>query len=231
MFDADKKNEILAQLTSLFLFRGISVTELEKRIPFAERCFFRQYADGELIQSADEPLRAIGVVTAGTAFIGSGSSERAVVLRKLMPGDVCGALSLYSDGHGYKTVIRALGGCRLLLLPEDAVKALIEADARAAENYIRFLSDRICFLNRKITAFTAGTAEAKLAAYLLCCPDGDCREIELPCGMSELAESLNISRASLYRAWDTLTEKGILSRNGKTVTVADPDALNKIIQE
>lgn len=231
MCDNSIKSEILSQLSGLFLFRGLSIHELEQRIPFAALCCYREFADGEILQSDERPLNAIGIVVRGTALILSGNSDKAVILRKLIAGDVCGALALYSDGHGYKTVIRALGGCRMLLLPAEAVRTLIGSDPRAAENYIRFLSDRICFLNRKITAFTAGNAEARLAAYLLSNPIDASVVFELPCSMSDLAKSLNISRASLYRACDTLTEKGILKRDGKCFVVTDQSALNKIIQE
>lgn len=223
--------EEIQTLAALFLFRNVSIEELEHRIPFLASCIRLEFADGEIIQSAGAPLHAIAVLTRGSAVICAGAYDSAVILRRLGVGDVCGALSLYCDDGGYETIIRAEGECALLLLPGDTVKHLISADPLIAQNYIRFLSERICFLNRKITAFTAGSAEAKLAAYLLSLPPCADGTLCLPCSMSELSDSLNMSRASLYRAWDTLIHRRILSRDGKKVTVEDWNALNTIIQE
>ena len=89
-------------------------------------------------------------------------------------------------------------------------------------NYVRFLSDRIRFLNSKIATFTADSAKSKLMRYLVSQaelqnnPEGN---VVLPVSCQKLAESLNIGRASLYRAFEQLENDGLIRRSGKAVAL------------
>ena len=83
-------------------------------------------------------------------------------------------------------------------------------------NYIGFLSDRIRFLNRKIKFFTSGTAERRLALYLDSFPEDSFKIDE---SMSAVADMLDIGRASLYRAFDRLTEDGFIRRERDEITL------------
>lgn len=40
-----------------------------------------------------------------------------------------------------------------------------------------------------------------------------------------LARRLGLSRASLYRAFQSLEESGLISRHGKTISISDPAGL------
>jgi hypothetical protein len=84
-------------------------------------------------------------------------------------------------------------------------------DSEAAFNYIRFLTDRVRFLNKKIDGLVAEGAVASLRHYLLqnAAASGD-RRIVRPAGsLSALAEQLNIARASLYRAVRRARARGL----------------------
>ena len=48
----------------------------------------------------------------------------------------------------------------------------------------------------------------------------------LTCPATELAQRLGISRASLYRAFDTLEEQGLIRREGRSIFVPDLSALD-----
>lgn len=212
----------------MFLFRDMDVRALEDELKFIDACSARDFDANGIIQSATAPLGGLAYIYSGTASVLSDDSDNAVLLRNLSCGDVIGASTLYSESSGYSTVIRAEKNCSVFLIPQEQVKRIISAAPRAAENYIRYLTERICFLNRKITAFTAGSAEAKLAVYLLGLPRDLTGKLMLPCTLSELADMLNMGRASLYRSFDSMTKNGILVRAGKQVTLLNPDALHKI---
>ena len=93
---------------------------------------------------------------------------------------------------------------------------------RIAENYVRFLSDRIRFLNRRLATLTAGQTDGKLWRFLLAYK-GEDGTVHLPGGMTELAERLNMGRSSLYRSLDALTEAGRIERDGKTIRIIQED--------
>ena len=75
------------------------------------------------------------------------------------------------------------------------------------------------------TTLTAGSAERKVAQYLLSRLEGGW--VELDCSAAGLARRLGVSRASLYRALDALAGRGILRREGRRVQVLQPDALEQ----
>lgn len=222
------KKDLIQIAEKIFLFHNIDIGALEDTLHFLSYCCARSFSEGEIIQSASKPLGGLAYLYAGTASVLSDSTDKCVLLRNLSCGDVIGASTLYSDSRGYSTVIRAEKNCSVLLIPEEQLKRIIAGSSAAAENYIRYLTERICFLNRKITAFTAGSAEARLAVYLSGLPIDSENTLTLPCSLSELADMLNMGRASLYRSLDSMTESGILLRNGKKITLLKPDALHNI---
>ncbi len=89
---------------------------------------------------------------------------------------------------------------------------------RVGENYVTFLSDRIRFLNRRLSTLTAGQTDGKLWRYLLA-HRGEDGVVSLPGGMTGLAETLNMGRSSLYRSLDALTAAGRICRQGKQIIV------------
>ena len=66
--------------------------------------------------------------------------------------------------------------------------------------------------------------EGKLARYLLSGGGG-----EITCSATRLCQSLGVSRASLYRAFSTLEDGGLIVRKGKTITVIDPAGLETVL--
>ncbi|MDD4773595.1 MAG: helix-turn-helix domain-containing protein, partial [Eubacteriales bacterium] len=87
--------------------------------------------------------------------------------------------------------------------------------------------DRIRFLNDKIASFTSGTAESRLARYIENLREEDGCVI-LPTGLRQLADSLDISRASLYRAFDTLESLGCIKRDGRKIAILSAELLKDV---
>ncbi len=65
----------------------------------------------------------------------------------------------------------------------------------------------------------------KLLSYLSGIYAGGER-VRLPGSMSELAQTLGVGRASLYRAFDVLEEEDILRRDGRTILVRNAERLS-----
>ena len=101
------------------------------------------------------------------------------------------------------------------------LKTIIRNDFSVASAYIAFLSGKIEFLNRKIIAFTAKSADAALAGYLLENGSADA----VPANMSRLAATLGVGRTTLYRAVDALVRVGCIAYDGKEIRILDRDAL------
>jgi DNA-binding IclR family transcriptional regulator len=82
------------------------------------------------------------------------------------------------------------------------------------------------YLNKKITVFTAGSAERKLACFMLDHISGN--TFTPPTSMKRLSDMLGIGRASLYRAIDSLTECGAITEKTKDGMTVNIEKLKKI---
>lgn len=231
MYKCNQASDPLEILQNLFLFQGVDIRTTEAQYPFLEACAFSTFSEDEIIQCAEHPLQAMAVMIEGKASVLSDASDQGVCLRFLQAGDVFGVAGIYGcQEMQYETIIRANSTCTIFMLPAPIVQKLILHSPAIAENYIRFLSDRIRFLNKKISVFTAGTAEAKLAMYLLSLPIQEDGSVLIPVSMSGVAASLNMGRASLYRALDSLEENGVLTKISRNRYQCNVPALQQLLR-
>lgn len=182
------------------------------------------YQTGKQISLNDK----IAVILKGSVTVTGQADEKRLLIRILGVGSVSGVASLFADTHSAVSTLTAQKVTEALIIPHETVEALIEKNPVFAMAYIRFLTSRIRFLNERIRAYTVDSTEAKLALHLLIANESNIGKIELPVSLSTLANMLDMGRASLYRALDTLTEKGIIERVGKIIIIKDNDALRQI---
>ena len=211
----------------------------------ARCCLFKGCAP----KDAASFLSASGV----TIFEFTGGETIPVALRENCWAIVlCGSVRIFSDNEGGTALLNivgsgepfdiaaltgrcaampassaiAAGRCRVAFVRACDVNVLLKEYPRVAANCLAFFTGRIAFLNRKIHTLSCGSAEGKLADFLLtefrCEDDGLVVRVR---SCVELAGRLNISRASLYRALGTLEERGAIARSGKRIVILDPDAL------
>lgn len=223
-----KLNEIETELVSKTeLFRG-SPPSVLTRILAVSDCTAAEYEKNEVVYDKTNFYRSLGIVLEGRLRVTKENADkRPIVMSTLQRGAMFGAAALFNSEPEYATKITAIERSRVLFLPQRLIKRMIEREPDIAENYIRYLSERILFLNRKIYFLTAGTAEQRLAGFLL-----DNLAVgefsEMPMTMHRLADALNMSRASLYRAFDELTASGAVSKQGKLVCINNADLLKNL---
>lgn len=210
----------LTAIANAPLFRNVGSAAISAAATAGAERTFRK---GERIDCVGE---ALCLILRGSVLVSGAKKSAALELNRLGAGDCFGVASLFGSRCGI-TAVTACEKSELFLLSQKTVEELMQADFMFARNYICFLTDRIGFLNRKIAAFTAGSAEKKLAKYLLSLPAED-GVIALPVSMVRLAALLDLGRASLYRAFTFLEESGQLTREGKTVRLTSAEEFKKI---
>lgn len=223
-----KLNEIETELVSKTeLFRG-SPPSVLTRILAVSDCTAAEYEKNEVVYDKTNFSRSFGIVLEGRLRVTKENADkRPIVMSTLQRGAMFGAAALFNSEPEYATKITAIEHSRVLFLPQRLIKRMIEREPDIAENYIRYLSERILFLNRKIYFLTAGTAEQRLAGFLLDnLAVGEFSEMPMP--MHRLADALNMSRASLYRAFDELTASGAVSKQGKLVCINNAELLKNL---
>lgn len=210
------------------LFRG-SPPSVLTRILAVSDCTAANYEKKDVVYDKTNFSRSLGIVLDGRLRVTKENADkRPIVMSTLQRGALFGAAALFNSEPEYATKITAIERSRVLFLPQRLIKRMIEREPDIAENYIRYLSERILFLNRKIYFLTAGTAEQRLAGFLLDnLAVGEYSEMPMP--MHRLADALNMSRASLYRAFDELTESGAVSKQGKLVCINNAELLKNLL--
>ncbi len=190
--------------------------------------FTKSFHSGEVVYSKDSEQRCVGIIISGRAACEPFGAKDNALLRIMGDGDTFGVANLYCRDEPFPSVIVAKTSVTVLFIEADAFCSLVENDVSVLKAYLAFLSNKIVYLNKKISTLTAGTTEKKLAAYIAknCKDDMRLQSVS----MSSLADMLGVGRASLYRALDELDRLGLIQKDGKTITVIDKNALSSYIQ-
>ena len=146
---------------------------------------------------------------------------RRTVINRFAEGDVFGMATLFYEKDEYPSDITAESDLRLAVLKKETVEKIFADNPDFAKAYVTLLSEKIHFLNKKLAAFSEGDIAEKLLHWILVAADGK-KEFEIPCSLSKLSAMLNVGRASLYRAFDTLSERGEIVKDGKKIVILKP---------
>lgn len=215
---AEITREELLLLGQCPFFRGADEALL-RRVLALPGVTAEAFSAGETVYQPHQFRRCLGFLLAGQVQV----TNAALSVSVLEAGELFGAAALYNDLPDYATTLTARTPCRVLLLPQALVEELMGRFPEVCRSYVAYLSERIRFLSGKIDALTAGSAERKVAQYLLSRLDGEWAELD--CSATGLAQRLGVSRASLYRALDALEARGAVRRAGKRFRIPDPAAL------
>lgn len=168
-------------------------------------CPSRRFSAGDVIYSASSFEKCLCVVLSGKVVVSGASGTSNVRLKTGSAGDTFGAAALFGSSGTYVSTVTAKTACEVLFIPESTLADVLSSDPSAALSYITFLSEKIRFLNEKITSFTAKNADVAVAGALARAADGS------PLNMSLLSKRLGISRTSLYRSFENLSRAGLIS--------------------
>lgn len=168
--------------------------------------------------------RAVYLVLSGTCAVYSADSSHPVLLRYLHTGDIFGVATVFSEKETISK-IEARSRLTLATVSRDVIRELCRENEQFLDAYLAYLSDRIAFLNGKISTIAAGNADRRLASWILSNVDRDSDELVLSVSISDLARLLDLGRASLYRAFDELTRRGHIKKIGNHIVILDKAAL------
>ncbi len=217
-----KQQKIVDLLKKNNLFSVLSETELTELV---QKSTILTFPTGQPVVAGNH----LTMILSGNTTVTKNSGDKKIILRMMSAGSVSGVATLFDDrentgsydGCGEISVITATKKTEVLAVPADAVSFLIDTNREFRQRYILFLTSRIRFLNDRIRSYVSQGATSRLAQHLLLCDEDQSGNIELPCPASKLADMLGVGRASLYRAFDTLTGSGIIDRKGRKIMILD----------
>lgn len=216
----EKYGDVIEKICKTELFSDIDKEVLSSFFTGSEKT--EKYKNADMIYSSEKYENAIGFIVKGRAMVINKDSK--VIVGNLSEGSIFGFQSLFLSPSYFTNEIIAVGDTKVFYIEKDAISLLLKSEPEFALNYIRYLSKRIYFLNSRIESFTGGTAEQRLANYL--CSKFDFSDLfimDMP--LNQLAVSLDIGRASLYRAFDKLIGSNAVERNGKEIRLINKETL------
>lgn len=167
---------------------------------------------GDVLFTPGKFRRCLGLVLSGRVRVTRGEMFVGVLER----GDWFGAAALFNDREEYPSTLTALTECEVLFFPQGVIEELMERWPRAGANYVRYLSGRIQFLSDRLNSLAAGSAEGKVEQFLRRNAD---EHGNVTVSATAIAQALGIGRASVYRAFEHLEERGEITREGKRIRV------------
>ncbi|MBO6159749.1 MAG: Crp/Fnr family transcriptional regulator [Firmicutes bacterium] len=195
-----------------FLFKGM---EMEETARVLERFEARSFRGNEQIYTPVAFERALGIVVEGEVSVHKPGGAQLNVIQK---GGCFGAAALFDESDqdfSYVTTLVAHKACQVVFMSDEDLEACFRLYPVMAMNYIRFLSGRIRFLNRRIDSFTSPTSEEALFSYLKeQAADGTKVQIT---SFAKLARTLSMSRATLYRALSKLEADHRIQKDGNEI--------------
>ncbi len=214
-------------IRGIFLLDGLSVNEQDRLIGTIKPTVVN-YKRGESIYTPGRFDKSICFVLLGECLVfKQHAQDKSIPLNTVRSGESFGILAALGTDEIFPTHVSATKDSTLLFITDEDLKSLISSSSTVAMNVIRFLTGRITFLNSKISAFSGDNAEQKVASiiysmYL------SCHKEAFDFNKKRTAESLNLGRASMYRALESLKLEGVIDFDNKKIYITDLNGLERI---
>lgn len=220
------KKSVLALLSQCPIFKNMSEDDLCKITEnFATLSVCEKH---DVIFSENNYTRSLVILIRGSASVTKQSGNSKILMNILKKGDIFGMATLFYEEENYLTQITALEKVTMVVFPKENVQKIFSLYPAVSENYITILSEKIHFLNKKISTYTKSETIQKVASFILQYADSDKTQAVLPYSITNIADALNVGRASVYRAFDTLENDSVIKREGKKIKILDLPALENI---
>ncbi len=188
----------------------------------------RRFPTGTALADSDGGLPCVGLVAQGVVDVWSVAADgNGVLLSALHRGDCFGISNLLRGGE-LETRLRAATAVSVVYVRKDMLEAAFARDGRLAMRYAAVCNDKLQFLLRRIAMLTAQTTRGRLISWLLLHAEEEGRVVS-QITKTDLAATLSVSRAALYRELHTLSEAGCLELRGEHMTVTDRAAMEAML--
>ncbi len=184
-----------------------------------------KYKRGDIVFSEESNENCVGFLLCGECEVRRMREGDFVVLNTLTEGDSFGIISVFAPDEEFPTRIFARKNTAVLFFTDDEIRTLIKDHPEISLSIINFLAKRVIFLNKKIATYSGGNISEKLENYLLTKYKEHGEEFPLNC--KRCSEALGVGRASVYRALDSLEERGILTFVDKKIKIISHEWLER----
>jgi CRP-like cAMP-binding protein len=157
-----------------------------------------------------------------------------VILRLSVPGDVLGAMDLFTTGLHFTTA-QAFRMCRALVWDAPTFKALVARYPVLHQNMVRILSEDLLELQERFREVATERVAPRVARQLVRLLNRIGRSVnggvEVSLTREELAQMTGTTLFSVSRLLSAWEERGIVKPRREGVTICDVPMLRTVAEE
>ena len=211
------------------LFSGILPADYTR---IAAAAGIKEFERGEMLFIEGDSVQQVLLLTSGFAKINKlGLSGTEVILRFSAPGDVLGAIGLFSTGK-HCTTAQSFRLCRALVWEPPVFKALAERFPVLHQNMCRIVGGELLELEERFREVATERVAPRVARQLVRLQDKIGRKvedgIEISLSREELAQMTGTTLFTVSRLLSAWEERGMVKPRREGVTICDVPALNAI---
>ena len=212
----------LSLLQSVPIFSELIPSDLNK---IAERMVRRSYTKGQMILLEDDLGQTFFVIGEGSVKITRLSDDgREVILAMLGESDFFGEMSLL-DGAGRSANVVALEASEVLTLARNDFLDILQEYPKISISLLEELTQRIRKSDQQIESLSLSDVEQRIGITLIRLAEelgtikqGSVRIKNLPY-QQDIANMAGTSRETVSRTFKLLEEKGLVTREGRKITI------------
>jgi CRP-like cAMP-binding protein len=214
------------------LFSGILPQDY-RRISAAARV--REFARGEMLYLEGDAVEQVFLITSGFVKITQlGPRGTEVILRLGVPGDVLGAVSLFSTGNQCTTA-QALRLGYALVWEARVFKPLVESLPALHQNMIRLTCSHLQELEERFRELATERVAPRVARQLVRLQEQIGRpangSVEIGLSREDLAQMTGTTLFTVSRLLSAWEARGLVHPRRESVTICDVEFLRKISEE
>jgi len=209
------------------LFCELSETELANVARFTRE---RTLDKGELLFQRGDPAHGFYFVVSGQIKLGVSSAQgNEKVVEIIGPMQTFGEAVILMN-RPYPVFAEALVASTLLHIGQSVVSELIDQDPGFARKLLAGMAIRLHSMVKDVETYSLRSSTQRVIGYLLqqteqgTSSDASCR-IELPTSKQVIASRLNLTPETLSRIFHDLSDAGLITVQGKAITLIDPARL------
>ena len=212
----------LSLLQSVPIFSDLSSSDLNK---IAERMVLRAFTKGQMILLEDDLGQTFFVIGGGSVKITRLSDDgREVILAMLGESDFFGEMSLL-DGAGRSANVVALQASEVLTLARNDFLEILQDYPKISISLLEELTQRIRKSDQQIESLSLSDVEQRIGITLIRLAEelgtikrGSVKIKNLPY-QQDIANMAGTSRETVSRTFKLLEEKGLVTREGRKLTI------------
>ena len=212
----------LSLLQSVPIFSDLSSSDLNK---IAERMVLRAFTKGQMILLEDDLGQTFFVIAGGSVKITRLSDDgREVILAMLGESDFFGEMSLL-DGAGRSANVVALEASEVLTLARNDFLEILQEYPKISISLLEELTQRIRKSDQQIESLSLSDVEQRIGITLIRLAEelgtikhGTVKINDLPY-QQDIANMAGTSRETVSRTFKLLEEKGLVTREGRKLTI------------